>query len=330
MAPAAEVPLAHSAVSRTHDLDEARDVLAHLYYPHRLETVSRPPLDLVLNAVVGQEMTLAYCAFGTDARLDAPSLADCYQFNLTLTGQTMVRFRHQRRDVATKAGVHGVIYSPTDAVVLEWPADVAQLVLKVSSSALHDHLSGLLGVPVSAPVTFDPLVDLHAAPGARLSSAVTFYAAELDRFEQRTNSLIERQFEDLIMTSLLLSSEHDYSQRLDHSDDFPQSSVVREALDFIHDHLAEPIGVTDIARACRVSARTLQVAFSRNVGFAPMTVVRDLRLAQVHAELREGVPESVTVSNVATKWGFPHQGHFGQLYRSRYDCRPIDTLRRNG
>ncbi|WP_267461553.1 helix-turn-helix transcriptional regulator [Pseudonocardia abyssalis] len=104
---------------------------------------------------------------------------------------------------------------------------------------------------------------------------------------------------------------------------------MQRALDFIHENIAEPIGLADIASAAGVSARSLQIAFSRNLTSTPMAVLRDLRLTRVHEELSSNDPESATVSSIATRWGFLHQGRFGQQYRARYGCRPVDTLRRN-
>ncbi|MBW0118791.1 hypothetical protein, partial [Pseudonocardia abyssalis] len=61
------MPLARSPICATEDLDEARDVICRLYYPHRLDIAEDQPLDLVLNAAVSGSMTLGFCTFGADA-----------------------------------------------------------------------------------------------------------------------------------------------------------------------------------------------------------------------------------------------------------------------
>ncbi|MBW0114191.1 AraC family transcriptional regulator, partial [Pseudonocardia abyssalis] len=265
-----------------------------------------------------------------DARLDAPTLEDCYQINLSVRGGTSAYLYRQRKYVVTEAGVRAVIFTPADAVRLEWPASTGQFAVKMSALALHDHLSNLLGAPVPRPVDFHPEVDLRAPAGARLASAIAYYAGEIDRFGGRMSPILESQFENLVIASFLLSSRHRYSQELAGGDSrSARPAAVQRALDFIHENIAEPIGLADIASAAGVSARSLQIAFSRNLTSTPMAVLRDLRLTRVHEELSSNDPESATVSSIATRWGFLHQGRFGQQYRARYGCRPVDTLRRN-
>jgi hypothetical protein len=70
--------------------------------------------------------------------------------------------------------------------------------------------------------------------------------------------------------------------------------------------------------------------FRRYVGMAPMTYLRHLRLARVHEELRLGDPRSVTVAEVASRWGFGHLGRFAAAYRAKYGVAPSVTLRSPG
>jgi AraC-like DNA-binding protein len=48
----------------------------------------------------------------------------------------------------------------------------------------------------------------------------------------------------------------------------------------------------------------------------------------VHLELRAADPATTTISQVAARWGFRHQGRFAAEYRRRYGVQPTDTLRR--
>jgi hypothetical protein len=55
---------------------------------------------------------------------------------------------------------------------------------------------------------------------------------------------------------------------------------VREALEFMEAHLAEPLTVTEIARHVGVSADYLESLFHRDTGEAPMHTLRVMRLRE--------------------------------------------------
>lgn len=129
------------------------------------------------------------------------------------------------------------------------------------------------------------------------------------------------------MHALLLHLPHDHSRLLEPPDaDSP--SALREAQAFMHSHLDEEITVADIARAAKVSVRTLEEHFRRAVGVSPMAAFRELRLARAHDELTTATVNSTTVAEVAKRWGFRHQGRFAIEYRRTYGISPSAQLRR--
>jgi AraC-like DNA-binding protein len=47
----------------------------------------------------------------------------------------------------------------------------------------------------------------------------------------------------------------------------------------------------------------------------------------VHEELATAPPGTVTVTQVAIRWGFAHLGRFAAAYRAVFAERPSDTMR---
>uniref|UniRef100_UPI0040534E2C helix-turn-helix transcriptional regulator n=1 Tax=Microbacterium sp. LWH7-1.2 TaxID=3135257 RepID=UPI0040534E2C len=92
-------------------------------------------------------------------------------------------------------------------------------------------------------------------------------------------------------------------------------------------HLAEPICVAQIAEAARISVRALRYGFAHQFGVSPSRYLRDSRLRQVHAELRDADPAVTTVVAVARRWGIGHAGRFAAEYRAKFGEYPSDTLR---
>jgi len=108
----------------------------------------------------------------------------------------------------------------------------------------------------------------------------------------------------------------------------PQGATgrVREAVEYMHAFAHTPISTTDVAEHVGLSVRGLQQAFQRQVGTAPNTMLRGIRLDRVREELRAAGPGDVTVASVAVRWGFAHLGRFSGAYAARFGEYPRDTL----
>jgi AraC-like DNA-binding protein len=106
------------------------------------------------------------------------------------------------------------------------------------------------------------------------------------------------------------------------------SAVVRRAVEHIETHAGMDMSPADIAKAAHITVRGLQYAFRRHLDTTPMAYVRRVRLEHVHRELLAADPATgVTVTAIATRWGFLHQGRFVATYRRVYGRRPGQTLR---
>ncbi|XUM05256.1 helix-turn-helix transcriptional regulator [Streptomyces venezuelae ATCC 10712] len=98
-------------------------------------------------------------------------------------------------------------------------------------------------------------------------------------------------------------------------------------MDAVRERPEHPFTTTELAALARVSVRRLQESFREYVGMSPMAYVREVRLDRVREELRAAAPDEVSVSEVAWRWGFAHQGRFAARYRERFGESPSRTLR---
>ncbi|QNE36954.1 helix-turn-helix transcriptional regulator [Leifsonia shinshuensis] len=106
-------------------------------------------------------------------------------------------------------------------------------------------------------------------------------------------------------------------------------ATIRRAIAYMEEHIAEPIGLLDVAEASRLSPRGLQDAFHRIVGVSPMQYLRSLRLSAAHADLLAAdIVHQDTVTAIAHRWGFSHVPRFAAAYRTQYGEYPRDTLAR--
>lgn len=322
-------PLADHAIMHTGDLDEARHVVTEVYVPHELSSRGGRPLDARLNVVASPRLTLGYLVYGADASLTLPPLRHCYHVNLTLTGTTAAARRGGRDQVQTSGLQNGVVLLPSEDSTVSWTPEATQYVMKFPRGPLEEHLGGLLGRPVTRTIDFDITMDLTQGPGARLMSAVRFLQTEIDRLGGLLDAPLAReQVESYVLTSFLLGVRNSYSDELARPDGHDHPAAVRRSIDFVESHLDEGLTVSRLAREVGVNARTLQISFAEHLGTSPSAYIRDLRLARVREGLAAARPEDVSVTELATRWGFANMGRFSAYYRRKYGELPSATLRR--
>lgn len=106
------------------------------------------------------------------------------------------------------------------------------------------------------------------------------------------------------------------------------SRHVRLAVDHMLACYGEIETIADVALACGVSTRTLEIAFQKVVGRTPFSVLSDIRLEQARRLLT--AEDGVTVAAAAYAVGFGHSGRFSKAYAQMFGELPSITLARRG
>jgi transcriptional regulator GlxA family with amidase domain len=95
---------------------------------------------------------------------------------------------------------------------------------------------------------------------------------------------------------------------------------------YIRDHVAESIALTDLETISGLSARALQYAFMKRFNCTPMQWVRQIK-AEYARELLRHPNEFITVAAVAVQCGFANFSKFSQFYQSIFHEKPSETLK---
>jgi transcriptional regulator GlxA family with amidase domain len=103
---------------------------------------------------------------------------------------------------------------------------------------------------------------------------------------------------------------------------------VAHAVELLRANPEHPWTVSELADGVAVSVRSLQEGFRRTMGSTPMSYLREIRLEEIYRELSGAEPGTVTVTDVAAKWGITHFGRFAASYRRQFSEKPSDTMRR--
>lgn len=106
-----------------------------------------------------------------------------------------------------------------------------------------------------------------------------------------------------------------------------RSHLVMQVTAYLRDHVGEPVRVADLSVMVGVSERTLRAAFQDVIGISPKRYAITLRLRAARAALSNADPETTTVTDIATTYGFYELGRFAGRYRHTFGEAPSQTLR---
>jgi AraC-like DNA-binding protein len=134
----------------------------------------------------------------------------------------------------------------------------------------------------------------------------------------------QRQLATCILAAYPNTSQSDPTTE-DRRDSTPV--LLRRATAFIDDNAHRDISLVDIARAVHVSPRAVQYMFRKHRNTTPMQYLRKARLHFAHLDLQGGDRATISVTEIARRWGFGHIGRFANSYREAYGQRPYVTLR---
>lgn len=102
--------------------------------------------------------------------------------------------------------------------------------------------------------------------------------------------------------------------------------AIRAALDFMNAHLADPIGLPEMAAAAHSSPSHLSRLFTAELGHGPTIHLRHLRLDHAAALLRSG---HANVTEAAFACGYQSLGQFSRAFAEHHGHPPSALLPRN-
>lgn len=321
----------------TNDLDQARTAVASTYLPNRLTKLSQQGFRSSLNAIEGYDVTVGYLTYRAEVNLQMPPSEDFYHVNLTVGGHTEA-WRDDRQTWQTTGTNSGVVLLPDQLSRVTWSSDAEQVIFRFSRRRLENHLARLIGRDVVDSIHFDLGLDLRTPAGASLYSSAMHMVSELDRLNSNPGfAHMVRPMEELIMTQLLYTSEHNYRHYLDpaggdlstggHAPFGVNDRRLEHVREYIESRLRENITLEEVAAVGSMSIRRLHALFRSTLETTPRTYILHRRLDFVRAEL-ESASSSDSVSSIASRFGFTHLGRFAAVYRQKFGELPSSTLNR--
>jgi AraC-like DNA-binding protein len=104
--------------------------------------------------------------------------------------------------------------------------------------------------------------------------------------------------------------------------------VMRRFRRLVEENPGQPLYVPEICKAIRVSERTLRICCQEHLGMGPKRYLLLRRMHFARRALRRATPETATVTEIATRFGFWQLGRFAVEYHLLFGETPSATLRR--
>lgn len=161
------------------------------------------------------------------------------------------------------------------------------------------------------------VLDGTSGLGAVLHSHVDALARQVDRLSRDDLSAVRRATIELLVAAILyrlstapqLGLSHQYLIRI-------QSYIV--------DHLQdEDLGPASIAKAHHISQRYLHLLFSQT-GQGVSSFIRERRLDRCRETLTDPTCRSLSVAEIAHRWGFPAPAHFSRIFKQHFGWSPSE------
>ena len=306
--------------------DEAHQFLARMYASHEVRLKGRVERFLFRF----RDADLGNQGWSVMEHSHASLLTDIAPFGQVVVGRILNGAYSCRMGPDEVTGRRGgwILIDPDLPSDMAWSPDVRIAIVRFDRATLDRLTAGLSGRDTGQPMRY-PLSLARSPQHARALDQLDVYVKSLLTNEiTRDSTLIRAQISRLVATHLLES----FPIVPGGSSSEPRAHVgpasLRRALAFIDDHHDADIGLPEIANAARVSQRALQQTFHEHENTTPIAYLRRARLASAHRDLQEADPGTgVTVSDIASRWGFTNPGRFAAAYREVYGRQPSQTLR---
>lgn len=310
----------------TSSLATIQDVLTRRYCQHSITTESR---NDALNARFSHRSfgtsSLNYLQYGARVRIQPREFETFYMVHVPISGTALLSIDNQEVEISRGMAL---IVSPSSRVATRWSADCGQLMVQFSKERLETLLSKMILQPIKQPVRFERPFDFSTGPGSNFLGLIRYLSdAFLESDAIYRSKPVSEQFEQTMLTMLLTSFEHSYSDAIKAINQPACPRHVARAYDFMVARAEEPITLQDITKVSGVSQRALYDGFKRFKGASPMACLRAIRMQHARQALLEA-EEGADVTQIAHRCGFLHMGRFAKSYHDIFKERPSQTLRK--
>lgn len=322
-------PLDGYLIFDVHDPDElGADSAISRRFPssnnaHRYRLIRPPPIGKaeVLTKLAMRpagDLLAAYVGdtFGTEVEVIAPGAR---RYCLSVVLSEAMQMQLPGGSVTDAGAGRGLVYRGDPGVRFRTEDGCARWNLWVDATKLETALEGVLGQMPREPLSFAPILELDAGPGASLARLLELTARELAMPEGlAANPITRASLADLIMQTMLVGLPHSYRDALERKRrDRVAPATLRRAEAFMRAGVDRPLPLEEVAAAAGCSLRALHAAFRQFRDTTPLAALQAARLEAAHDALAQA-GESERVMDVVRRYGFTNRSRLARAYERRF------------
>ncbi|MEO0388947.1 MAG: helix-turn-helix domain-containing protein [Pseudomonadota bacterium] len=305
------VVLTTDTIAKRDRLDYWRDAVCASYVP--LECLSDTPDDFAGTIQLHRLSKISASFVGGSQqtvrrrRRDIARATDA-SFLISLQIEKTGRIEQSDRSAVLAAGDFG-LYSSIDRYALTLPDGFRQLVLQVPRDEMLRRLPNA-----------DLLTGIQVSGASEVGGLVTDGIRRLVRALDTANPVMLHCMQDAIVDLVATGLASVSGSAVELSD--PERQILIRARAFLHANLADPdLDRTMLAGAMGLSVRRLGEIFQRD-GHSIAATIREMRLRQIAADLRDPRFARQSVSEIALKWGANNLPSFSRMFQRQFDMPP--------
>ncbi len=313
-------------VLHSHDADDVCDRVGRAYCDHSLKPRSAGKrLDTRYHRASFGDVSFNYLQYGADVDVAPAAFGEFLMLEIPLSGLAKIYYGD---DVVCSAPGVGSVVSSSKPVRSQWSADARRLMVQIDRNSLENYATDLLGHRLTQPIEFRLDLQLDRGIGMGLTSYISHVVDQLTHNDMYDQFLIVRQQVSRTIFAMLLNGHpHNYSREITAVATPGAPRDIERAYQYIMEHFDEDISIERLTQITGVSKRSLYEGFKRYKGISPMLALKNRRLEAAHEDLLQP-GSSVSVTEVALKWGFSHLGNFAKDYQRRFHCYPSETRKK--
>ena len=167
----------------------------------------------------------------------------------------------------------------------------------------------------SMPCLITPEHPLYVSLGKVFSQIASLYDEAVAGYELALKSLF------LQAVFLLLQ----YSEKKTPSDTRVSSDKLKQVLDYIELHYAEPISVSELAKLCYFSEYHFMRFFKKHMNMTCVEYINNLRLEKSVELFKQG---NSSILEVSLSTGFHNLSYFHRAFKKKYRMTPLSFIKK--
>ena len=309
------------------DINEITHYLSSLIAPHQAIVPEPYSFRGKIKGVRLKYINFINLKYNQDTIFNAKNFISDYLVIIPLSGQCIISNEKTQQIISSES--IGILGNGSDFKI-SWKANTRLSIIKfdrllIENCRNESHFDCLLmkSKPISMRLSMN---NLQVDSFTRFAD---FFRREVENQSGlEYSSSIASELQNTLLTMLVYILNSDGDSNTKRLAECARPPYIKRVEKYIEQHLHDSLSISDIVEATNVNARTLFHAFKRYHGITPMAYMKMKRLNNAHKILLAAEPDSTTVTEVATDWGFYHLGRFSADYKSVFKELPSETLRR--